>query len=150
MTTTRPRTIAALDVAAADVEAEARRMALLEAYRHQPEPLEGEFAALACTHPSACAHDEDYPGWADHVAKVEAQNALYREVAAWNRAHPIGTAVTAYPGARPEVFSKARRIDTTTRSEAQVLSGHTVVVWVDGHEACIALTHIDIRPGGTP
>lgn len=39
------------------------------------------------------------------------------------------------------------RIETTT-PRATALGGHTDVVWVDGHRACIALTHIDVTPGG--
>ncbi|MFD4572066.1 hypothetical protein ACFWNK_01955 [Streptomyces sp. NPDC058417] len=60
----------------------------------------------------------------------------------WNARYPIGTPVTAYPGVRPE-DGDDERLDTRTRSEAQVLGGHTAVVWVDGHSACIALTHVD-------
>lgn len=65
----------------------------------------------------------------------------------FNALHKVGTAVIAYPGFRPEVDPAARRIETTTRSTAEVLGGHTDVVWVHGHDACIALTHIDIQPG---
>ncbi|MCX4911846.1 hypothetical protein [Streptomyces sp. NBC_00878] len=61
----------------------------------------------------------------------------------WNSRYPIGTPVTAYPGARPEDDPNGERLNTRTRSEAQVLSGHTAVVWVDGHSACIALAHVD-------
>jgi len=68
---------------------------------------------------------------------------------AWNRAHPVGTPVTAYPGCRPEDVPSARRIETTTRSKATVLGGHTAVVWVHGHSSCIALSHIDVRTHAT-
>lgn len=61
----------------------------------------------------------------------------------WNARYPIGTPVTAYPGARPEDDPTGERLTTRTRSEAQILGGHTAVVWVDGHGACIALTHVD-------
>lgn len=60
----------------------------------------------------------------------------------WNARYPIGTPVTAYPGVRPE-DGPGECLTTRTRSEAQVLGGHTAVVWVDGHGACIALTHVD-------
>ncbi|MFE4420365.1 hypothetical protein [Streptomyces sp. NPDC056817] len=62
---------------------------------------------------------------------------------AFNAAHPIGTPVVAYPGCRPEDDPNDERLVTRTRSRAQVLGGHTAVVWVDGHGACIALTHVD-------
>ncbi|WP_202516883.1 hypothetical protein [Streptomyces sp. SID685] len=74
-------------------------------------------------------------------------------VDAWNAAHPVGTPVTAYPGIRPEDSwspEKVTRIVTTTRSKATVLGGHTAVVWVHGHSACIALTHVDVRTAATP
>lgn len=61
----------------------------------------------------------------------------------FNALHPVGTPVFAYPGARPEDDPDGERLITRTRSEAQLLGGHTDVVWVDGHSACIALTHVD-------
>ncbi|MYY79686.1 MULTISPECIES: hypothetical protein [unclassified Streptomyces] len=121
--------------------------AMAEAYQHQPEPFEAEFAALACAHPEACTCAED-PDWASFIAQRVALNNLWRQAAAFNAANPVGSPVTAYPGARPEDVADATRIDTTTRSRATVLGGHTAVVWVNGHSACIALSHIDTRPGG--
>ncbi|MEU1663651.1 hypothetical protein ABZ547_08545 [Streptomyces sparsogenes] len=64
----------------------------------------------------------------------------------FNARYPVGTPVMAYPGARPENDRNATRLVTRTRSRATVLGGHTDVVWVDGHSACIALTHIDPFP----
>jgi hypothetical protein len=61
----------------------------------------------------------------------------------WNALYPIGTPVLAYPGARPEDHGDVTRLVTRTRSAATVLGGHTDVVWVDGHSACIALSHVD-------
>ncbi|MFE9432912.1 hypothetical protein [Streptomyces sp. NPDC006640] len=62
----------------------------------------------------------------------------------FNARYPVGTPVFAYPGARPEDIPSATRLVTRTRSEAQVLGGHTDVVWVEGHGACIALSHVDV------
>ncbi|MEU0355703.1 hypothetical protein [Streptomyces cyaneofuscatus] len=64
----------------------------------------------------------------------------------WNALHPVGTPVFAYPGCRPEGDPKAERLTTRTRSAASALGGHTAVVWVEGHGACISLTHVDPRP----
>ncbi|MFI9244211.1 hypothetical protein ACIGXF_16840 [Streptomyces sp. NPDC053086] len=72
------------------------------------------------------------------------------EAEAWNRVHPVGTPVVAYPGCRPEDFPNDERIVTWTRSKAEVLGGHTAVVWVHGHSACIALSHVDVRTAATP
>ncbi len=89
--------------------------------------------------------------------------------AEFNSRYPVGTHVYAYPGLRPDdpFVAAARkrrtglglsnpdaadlspRLITRTRSVAQVLGGHTDVVWVDGHSACIALTHIDVIANST-
>lgn len=61
----------------------------------------------------------------------------------FNARYPVGTLVAAYPGVRPETDPTATVIVGATRSTATVLGGHTDVVWVDGHSACIALSHID-------
>ncbi|MEU0098181.1 hypothetical protein [Streptomyces sp. NPDC006267] len=73
----------------------------------------------------------------EHLAVVAAR---------WNSLYPVGTPVTAYPGCRPEDDPKDERLVTRTRSAASVLGGHTAVVWVEGHSACINLTHVDPRP----
>ncbi|MFW3477275.1 hypothetical protein [Streptomyces microflavus] len=62
--------------------------------------------------------------------------------------YSVGTPVYAYPGCRPEDDPKGERLVTRTTTAASVLGGHTAVVWVDGHSACINLTHVDPRPGG--
>ena len=86
--------------------------------------------------------------------------------AEFNARYPVGTPVLAYPFVRPDdpVAVKYReavaaglprkaeddpciRLVTRTRSRAEVLGGHTDAVWVDGHSACIALTHIDVAGG---
>lgn len=67
----------------------------------------------------------------------------------WNRLHPVGTPVVAYPGARPDDIPSAPRIITSTRSKAELFCGHTAVVWVHGHGACIALSHVDVRTQAT-
>ncbi|MEV6833533.1 hypothetical protein AB0N17_03215 [Streptomyces sp. NPDC051133] len=61
----------------------------------------------------------------------------------WNERFPVGTPVLAYPGARPEHDPSAEPLITRTRSHAQLIGGHTDVIWVDGHGAYITLTHVD-------
>lgn len=63
----------------------------------------------------------------------------------FNELYPVGTPVTAYPDARAEDDKGCTRLVTRTRTAAWVLSGHTPVVMVEGHGACIALTHVDPR-----
>ncbi|MFJ9633729.1 hypothetical protein ACIRU8_39155 [Streptomyces sp. NPDC101175] len=90
-------------------------------------------------------------GYTFHAATREDDPAVHEEtVRAFNTAHPVGTPVIAYPSCRPEDCPDDPRLVTTTRSPAEVLGGHTPVAWVDGHDACIALTHIDpITEGAT-
>lgn len=68
------------------------------------------------------------------------------EVDRWNSQYPVGTPVFAYPGCRPEDDPKCTQLTTRTRSAASVLGGHNAVVWVEGHGACISLTHVYPRP----
>ncbi|EMO0332524.1 hypothetical protein [Pseudomonas aeruginosa] len=58
-------------------------------------------------------------------------------VAAWNSAYPAGTEVDYrfHRGATP------KRTRTTT--EAQMLGGHTAVVWLAGVSGCVALSHCE-------
>jgi hypothetical protein len=68
----------------------------------------------------------------------------------WNRLHPVGTPVVAYPGVRPEEFPTiAKRLETTTRSVAWMLGGEPVVM-VHGYAGGIALSHIDLRAHAMP
>ncbi|MET8841485.1 hypothetical protein ABZW67_15495 [Streptomyces rubiginosohelvolus] len=127
--------------------------ALLDAYRVEvlaeaadrfaAFDLHNEAAALRrMADPSKAARMQDA---ADPLAAARgtAEPDPAAEADRWNAAHPIGTPVTAYPGLRPEDNSKCVRLITHTRSAASVLGGHTAVVWVEGHGACIKLTHVD-------
>lgn len=60
-----------------------------------------------------------------------------KAVVAWNRQYPVGTSVLYWTGLREGPGKKSK-----TRTEATVLSGHTAVLWVEDHSACIALTHV--------
>lgn len=61
----------------------------------------------------------------------------------WNKRFPIGTPVLAYPGARPQDGPDDETLITHTRTQAQVVASGDSAVWVDGHGAYIALTHVD-------
>lgn len=61
----------------------------------------------------------------------------------WNAAWPEGTPVRFWTGARDGDGETGR-----TRTPAQVLGGHTAVVWVTGESSCIALTHVEPVTGG--
>lgn len=62
----------------------------------------------------------------------------------FNALYEVGVPVFAYTGFRPEVDADARRLVTRTRSRAELFQGHTDVVWVEGHGACIQLSHVDV------
>lgn len=66
-------------------------------------------------------------------------------VKAFNQAHPIGSRVRYWTGLR----EGPGEISTTT-TEAQLLSGHTAVVWLEGARGCIALSHIEPVKEGQP
>lgn len=61
-----------------------------------------------------------------------------RAAIAWNRAHPIGTEVRFWPGARD-----GEGIESKTRSEAWVLASGCPVVSVMGRSGGMALSHVE-------
>lgn len=58
-----------------------------------------------------------------------------RLVAAWNETHPVGCKVEV-------TRDRGETQQTTTRSEAQMLGGHTAVIWLDGIAGCYALERV--------
>ena len=52
----------------------------------------------------------------------------------WNNAYPVGTSVEYHPVIGDSAFRQR-----ATVSKAQVLSGHTAVIWLDGERGCVAL-----------
>jgi hypothetical protein len=69
--------------------------------------------------------------------------ALQAECDAFNAACKVGgrVAVNLYGGSDKPII-------TTTRTEAQILSGHTSVVWMDGVSGCWSLGHVTPIPDG--
>ncbi|MGW0312078.1 hypothetical protein [Streptomyces flavidovirens] len=64
----------------------------------------------------------------------------------WNRLHPIGTPVLAYPLTRPEDNDPHffTRLETVTRTPAWTLGHGEPVVSVEGYAGGICLTHVDV------
>jgi hypothetical protein len=58
-----------------------------------------------------------------------------RAVDVWNAKHPIGTKVRVRKD-NGDVLS------TTTRTKAEVLSGHTAVIWVSDIRGCYLLDRV--------
>ena len=62
------------------------------------------------------------------------------QVRQWNLYHPVGTEVRYWTMARRgEPSGKSK-----TRSAAELLGGHTAVVWITGLTDCVALSHVDV------
>lgn len=57
-------------------------------------------------------------------------------VKSWNEQHPIGTAVRRF---KYMDLSDTVPVETKTRSEAWMLSGHTAVIMIEGKSGCVAL-----------
>ena len=69
-----------------------------------------------------------------------AQSTLSPEALAhkWNRRFSVGTRVRYWTGRR-EGLGKI----STTLTEAQVIGGHTAVVWLENQTGCVALSHVE-------
>lgn len=65
------------------------------------------------------------------------------KVDAWNAAHAVGTYVTLHKDG-------GEVIATRTLSRAEVLSGHTAVIWLEGVSGCYDLTRVTALPEKTP
>lgn len=63
---------------------------------------------------------------------------------AFNAAHPVGSPIEVWTGLI-EGAPKAAKV----REPAQILSGHTAVVYIDVGRGCVALTHVRGRGGLT-
>jgi hypothetical protein len=74
--------------------------------------------------------------------KRPSQAAMEAACKAFNTSHPIGSKIWVAPGSR-----EGRYVEVEVREPgAQVMSGHTVVVYVTGGHGCIALSHVCILP----
>jgi hypothetical protein len=63
---------------------------------------------------------------------------LQKQCDIWNRACPIGTLVQYHP-----VIGEAAYRLRKTSSPAQVLSGHTAVIWLEDERGCVALDAVE-------
>lgn len=61
---------------------------------------------------------------------------LQAQCDAWNARHPLGTQIV-FENIRGE--GESARGNTT--SEAQVMGGHSAVIWFDGKSGCVDLDH---------
>ena len=66
------------------------------------------------------------------------QRSQIDQVRLFNAAYRVGTLCRYWTGEREGEGKIA-----ATRSEAQMLSGHTAVVWLEGVSGCVALSHVE-------
>ncbi len=59
----------------------------------------------------------------------------------FNQSFPIGTTVRYWTGTRDGIGKVSR-----TKTDAQVIGGHTAVIWLDDESGCIALSHVEPLP----
>jgi hypothetical protein len=62
----------------------------------------------------------------------------FAPVAAWNLAFPVGTPVRYWSGVR-----EGEGVASRTRTLAEVLGGHTAVVWLEAGGGAVALSHVE-------
>ena len=65
----------------------------------------------------------------------ESIEVMESKIKIFNEKHPVGSAVTV-------IKDLGERIETKVRHQAQVLSGHTAVVWLDGISGCYCLDRV--------
>lgn len=63
--------------------------------------------------------------------------SLQKLVDKWNKQFPVGTQVRYWTGVREGIGNLS-----FTKTAAEVLEGHTAVVWLDGVSGCVALSHV--------
>lgn len=73
-----------------------------------------------------------------HAARMLNHGEQVTLIRDWNEAHPIGTDV---------IFRRdvGEPLETKTCSRAQLLNGHTAVIWLDGVSGCVALDRVSAR-----
>lgn len=121
----------------------------LLAVHEYDELIFGGYICTHCTPDDADDPDDNIPfpcptlrdaGMTDEMsAQVIKAHRQQVEANGFNERFPIGTPVRYWTGVR-EGEGKVSK----TRTEAQVLGGHTAVVWVEDEASCIALTHVRV------
>lgn len=61
---------------------------------------------------------------------------LEKQCADWNATNEVGTTVSF-----EEIVGKGETFRGKSSSEAQVLSGHSAVIWLEGKRGCVDLGH---------
>ena len=77
---------------------------------------------------------------ARRIQAEKMQQEMQRTCDEWNSEHPVGTPVMV------KLDGQDTPVETVTRSKAQILSGHSVVIWLEGVSGCYLLTHVRAAP----
>lgn len=75
-----------------------------------------------------------------------ATKKLEQEVAAFTRRFSVGDEVIYYE-TLDDIERTGKHLRTRTRTPAQILSGHTAVVWLEGKAGCVCCSHCFVPPG---
>lgn len=61
---------------------------------------------------------------------------LQRQCDNWNAKHPVGTLVSY-----EEIVGEGETHRGASATEAQILGGHSAVIWLEGKSGCVCLEH---------
>ena len=71
----------------------------------------------------------------EEVTMSESVEVMQSKVDIFNLKHPVGSLVTV-------IKDFGEKIETKVRYPAQILSGHTAVVWLEGISGCYLLNRV--------
>jgi len=69
------------------------------------------------------------------MALLNRPKEAQRQVDKWNERYPVGQAVTVR-------LDNGKAIPTKTTSPAELLSGHSAVIWLEGISGCYLLSRV--------
>lgn len=69
------------------------------------------------------------------MARLNNPKAQQRKVDDWNARYPVGQAVNVR-------IDGGGTVQTKTRSPAELMSGHSAVIWLEGVSGCYLLSHV--------
>lgn len=71
--------------------------------------------------------------------QTQRKKTAEQQAAAFNAAHHVGTPVRYWKGVR-----EGDGVISRTKTPAEVLGGHTAVVWIEDCSGCVALSHVAV------
>lgn len=74
------------------------------------------------------------------MARLNDPKAQQRKVDDWNKRWPVGQTVTVR-------VDGGGTVQTTTRGPAELMCGHSPVIWLEGVSGCYLLSHVTAVEG---